>query len=267
MSKPLIRTWGAYMRAQSLSTRTINERLGTVTRFESESADIETATHLDVALWLGNLDVSATSRATYHGHLKACFEWLKIVDLRTDSPMDKVPKPRRPRCTPRPVDSSAIPKILKACSRKRTRMMVLLATFAGLRVHEIAKVRAEDFDLTTGSLYVDGKGGVRAMIPVHHMIAAELVHFPREGYLFPGSDSGHVLSNSVSMLIGRAMKRAGVAGTAHQLRHWYGTSLLESGTDVRVVQELMRHVSIQSTTIYTRVSDTMRRDAIDRLAA
>lgn len=127
--------------------------------------------------------------------------------------------------------------------------------------------RGEDFDPVTGSLYVEGKGGVRAMIPVHDAIARELVNFPRQGYFFPGSDSGHVLSNSVSMLIGRAMKRAGVTGTAHQLRHWYGTALLEAGTDVRVVQELMRHVSIQSTTIYTRVSDDMRRRAIDTLAA
>lgn len=58
-----------------------------------------------------------------------------------------------------------------------------------------------------------------------------------------------------------------IDGTAHQLRHWYGTALLDAGTDVRVVQELMRHLSIQSTTIYTRVSDVQRRDAIGRLAA
>ncbi|TSD95286.1 tyrosine-type recombinase/integrase [Skermania sp. ID1734] len=61
------------------------------------------------------------------------------------------------------------------------------------------------------------------------------------------------------------MLRNKVPGTPHCLRHFYGTHLVECGADLRVVQELMRHQSSQTTSIYTLVSDTRRRTAIDQL--
>ncbi len=90
---------------------------------------------------------------------------------------------------------------------------------------------------------------------------------PATGWWFPmrGYPSEHVLSKSVSDIVGRTMRRAGVAGTPHSLRHWYATSLLDDGNDLRTVQELLRHKSIQSTQIYTRVSDSRQRDAITAL--
>ena len=59
--------------------------------------------------------------------------------------------------------------------------------------------------------------------------------------------------------------RAGVDGTAHQLRHWYGTSLVRSGTDIRVAQTLMRHASLATTALYVAIDDGQQRDAIARL--
>ncbi|MBM4695632.1 tyrosine-type recombinase/integrase [Rhodococcus hoagii] len=60
-------------------------------------------------------------------------------------------------------------------------------------------------------------------------------------------------SKSVSQIIGKAMRRAGLERTAHRLRHWYGTTLLDDGADLRVVQELLRHASLSTTQIYTKV--------------
>jgi integrase/recombinase XerD len=70
---------------------------------------------------------------------------------------------------------------------------------------------------------------------------------------------------SVSSGIGAAMTRAGVSGTPHALRHWYGSSLLANGADLRTVQECMRHASIVATQVYTRVPDDRRREAIATL--
>lgn len=263
-------TWMMFMRAQSLSQRTIDERVSVTSRLmRAAGRDLPDLRSEDIASWLGSLDVSASTRATYYGHLRAAFVWARSVGLVERSPMDSVPKSRRPRSVPRPIESSQLDALLRACNRRRTRMMVLLALFAGLRVHEIAKVRGEDVNLDAGTLFVDGKGGVRAMIPLHERISEAVVRdqFPTRGYWFPARDGGHMLPASVSQVVGRTMRRAGIDGTAHQLRHWYGTALLDAGTDVRVVQELMRHLSIQSTTIYTRVSDVQRRNAIGRLAA
>jgi site-specific recombinase XerD len=61
------------------------------------------------------------------------------------------------------------------------------------------------------------------------------------------------------------MTRAGVKASPHQLRHYFGSTLLAKGADLREVQELMRHSSIASTQIYTEVPDARRAAAIARL--
>lgn len=61
------------------------------------------------------------------------------------------------------------------------------------------------------------------------------------------------------------MRAAGIHGTPHALRHWYGSELVDRGGDLRTVQELMRHEWLTSTQIYTRVTETAERRALDRL--
>ena len=54
-------------------------------------------------------------------------------------------------------------------------------------------------------------------------------------------------------------------GTAHRIRHWYGTKLVGDGTDLRTAQTLLRHANLNTTAIYVQVSDPKRVEAIDRL--
>jgi integrase len=160
--------------------------------------------------------------------------------------------------------------------------MIVLAAFAGMRVHEIAKIRGSDVDLTGGLLYIVGKGGKAASIPLHPKIAEVAVDMPREGYWFTthvgnnqhgGRGSGPdrsvpILPRSVSTLIGMAMTRAGIpGGTAHRLRHWYGTGIVEHGGNVIEAQRALRHASIATTQLYVRVGANRLRDAVFRLSA
>lgn len=151
--------------------------------------------------------------------------------------------------------------MLSAPMYRRTRVMVLLAAYAGLRVHEIAKVRGED--QRAGTLRVVGKGGVEAALAIHPMIAGAAMAMPAVGWWFPApGGEGPLTPNGVTTTVGRTMRRAGVSGTAHSLRHWYATAQLRAGVNIRVVQENMRHASLASTQLYTAVDDQERRAGI-----
>ncbi|BDB44562.1 MULTISPECIES: tyrosine-type recombinase/integrase [Mycobacterium] len=190
------------------------------------------------------------------------------MDRRLDNPMIKVGSAKVPDREPRPVADADVPKLLATRMWSTTRAMILLALLAGLRVSEIAQMRGEDIDLTARLLWVKGKGRKLRSIPLHPALIELAAQMPATGWWFPmrGHPAEHIHRKSVSDIIGRTMRRAGVRGTPHALRHWYATSLLDDGNDLCTVQELMRHKSIQSTQIYTRVSDTRRREAIAGLS-
>lgn len=178
------------------------------------------------------------------------------------------PRPKTPKGSPRPVSDIGLRELLEMRMHKRTRVMILLAALAGLRVHEIAKVRGEDIDIDARTLRVTGKGSRTDSIPLHNLLIAAALTMPARGWWFPANSrrpGQHLHSNSVSDIIGNAMRRAGVQGTPHSLRHWYGTNLVAAGADLRTVQTLLRHANLQTTAIYVQVADAKRVDAIDRL--
>ncbi|WP_336793043.1 tyrosine-type recombinase/integrase [Gordonia malaquae] len=256
--------------ARRLSRRTIEERLRVIRRFHTET-DIQpiNAESIDIMRWLTDHDDdwSDGTAGIYAGHLRAFYKYLQIHDRRDDNPMIKVGTPRIAQREPRPVSDRAVIDILQGSMRSKTRAMILLALLAGLRVHEIAKIRGEDFDHRAGLLWVKGKGRKTKSVPLHPILSELAQHMPDIGLWFPrrGYPSEPVHSRSVSQVVGRAIRRAGVNASAHQLRHWYGTTLLDDGVDIRVVQELMRHTSIVSTQNYTAVPQGRQRGAIEGL--
>ncbi|MDP7732070.1 MULTISPECIES: tyrosine-type recombinase/integrase [Mycobacterium] len=212
-------------------------------------------------------DWSDATACTYTSYLAAWFKWLQITDRRADNPMVKVGTPRTPDREPRPISDADVVTLLRTRMWSSTRRMIILALLAGLRVHEIAKVRGEDVDLNARLLWVKGKGRKLRSVPLHPALIEMASEMPANGWWFPmrGHEGEHVLSKSVSDIIGRTMRRAGIRGTPHSLRHWYATALLENGIDIRVVQELMRHKSLATTQVYTKVSNERRQEAIATL--
>lgn len=264
---PEVSLWISFQKAANLSPRTIKDRADTI-RFLEEwtgKSALETTTR-DIVRFMAR-DVAPATRSTYATIFRVFFRWCVEQGLLEKSPMDGAPVPRRPKYAPRPLENVQLSRVLEKANRKRTRAMVLLAALAGLRVHEIAKIRGEDFDLERQTVAVVGKGNKRAVVPLHPILVELCKTMPNYGYWFPSyADSTQpITGKAVGSAISSAMQRAGVAGTAHQLRHWYGTALLEAGSDLRTVQELMRHESLATTQIYTRVTSERRRDAIQAL--
>lgn len=259
--------WQTEMRAANFSERTIHAWRAIVERTargaETDAAAL-TTTHL--AYHLAGF-TNGNTRRTYYIGLAAWTRWLVARGHRADDPAAVLRRPRAPRGVPHPVSTPSLARLLSSPMPGRTRAMVLLAAYQGLRVHEVAKIRGEDLDLEGEVLRVVGKGGVVAELPLHPEVAALSEVMPREGWWFVSamSPGRAIASRTVTSHITTAMRRAGVAGVPHSLRHWYATALLRAGTDVRTVQTLMRHASLATTQVYLEVVDEGRRAAVLRL--
>ena len=149
--------------------------------------------------------------------------------------------------------------------------MLELLYATGIRVGELTGLNVADVDLSRGVAKVTGKGDKQRVVPFGAPAAAavrywlntgrpQLVRHGGEaedagGALFVGSRGKRIDQRQVRRVVERAAQAAGAAGVSpHSLRHSAATHLLEGGADLRVVQELLGHSSMQTTQIYTHVS-------------
>jgi site-specific recombinase XerD len=141
-------------------------------------------------------------------------------------------------------------------------MALTTAYAAGLRVSETCRLKVGDIDGTRKLIHVRlGKGGKDRYVMLGDRLLEGLraywVKVKPEGWLFPGAKKGCPLSpDAVRKALERATKTAKLKKRVktHGLRHAFATHLLESGTDIRVIQALLGHASIRTTARYTQVS-------------
>lgn len=205
---------------------------------------------------------SRWSKATYHAHLTDLCKWLVATGYLEESPMEAVKSTKRPAPAPRPLSEVEAQRVLSVVEGE-TRDWLLCAMLAGLRVSEIAKLRGED--ISVDGIYVLGKGDVAATLPCHPDLWEMAQRYPRQGYLWPGSDDGHINAQNISLTVGRLFRSLGISGSIHRGRHYYATTLLRQGVNIRKVQKLMRHARLETTATYTAVDEDELRDAINLL--
>ena len=264
----LLDEWVLRQRAGGLSAKTIRERLAVVSRL----SDPVHLSPVDVDRFLANPAWSKSTRATYHGAIRAWCLWLVRTGRRPDDPTLIATTPKVPKGRPRPVADEHLTVLLSTRMSGRTRAMILLGAYAGLRVSEIAAIRGEHVDLITCTIAITGKGEKTRYIPLHPILQLLARGMPAREWWFPSwvgncqhAAGGPVLGNSVSARVSKAMDRAGVPGKPHSLRHWFGSTLKESGVDSLVIKELMGHESLATTAIYVRVPLRMQCSAVNLL--
>lgn len=263
----LVAAWRSHGQSLGHSPRTIESRIYTVNKLARDGVDPLTATTAQISDWLASAGMKRSSIGTYRAQLRAWYAWLVLTDRRLDDPTAKLGQMRVDRGTPRPLSDASVVALLAACEDRRswqTRAYVILACFAGLRVHEIAKIRGEDVSDT--HVFVLGKGGKPGLVPLHPRVADLAARMPTSGHWFPSPMEGveHVSRVSVGLAISRAMQRAKVAGTPHACRHYFATAVLRT-SDILSTQSAMRHKSISTTSIYAQLPNDRVRDAVLRI--
>lgn len=263
----LIDAWTLTMQAQGLSHATITERTRLIRQLaRTTGTDPAALTPHTLTVFLANIDSPVTADA-YYSIARAWCTWLVRAGHRDDDPTMRVPRPRVPPARPRPITRPQLDTLLATPLRPHTRTKILLAAYAGLRIHEIAKLKGQDIDPAGGTLTITGKGGRTDLLPAHPIILDQATNYPRKGHWFPSPNrpEQHVAAKTVGTVIARALRRAGIDATAHQLRHYFATSLLEAGVDSRIVQTLMRHASLATTGRYLGVTLAQQRQALTGL--
>ncbi|MFZ2286543.1 MAG: tyrosine-type recombinase/integrase [Bacteroidales bacterium] len=172
-------------------------------------------------------------------------------------------RPRTQHRLPNVLSKEEVKRILEAPMYEKHRVMLSLIYGCGLRRSEVLMLEPEDIDRDRMLLTVrQSKGFKDRIVPVSRklveMIDAYIKRYRPVIYLFEGQRQGDSYSaTSVEKVFRMACKKAGIKKsiTLHGLRHSYATHLLEAGTDLRYIQELLGHKSSKTTEIYTHVTE------------
>ena len=254
-----------WLRANNCGDITVKDRVSHLANFERSHPAFPHVTPSEISIWLGRPGYATWSRATYYGHLRSYYRFALDVGIVEVDPMVRMRHPKPGKCVPRPLSPDQVAAVMVGADTD-THAWLTLGLYAGLRAHEIAKIRGEDID--RDQLYVLGKGGQAAYVPTHPLVWKLALTRPRYGCWFPShAREGHVTSAGVSAVTSKLFTANGIEGSIHRCRHTFATQLLRAGVNIRVVQTLMRHESLASTEIYLAVDDNECRDAINRLVA
>lgn len=173
-----------------------------------------------------------------------------------------VARPRRESKLPRVPTRDEVLRLADAIDNRRHRLAILLLYAGGLRVSELVQLDVGDVDSERLLLHIRGAKGRKDRITLlSETLVGEVAWLQSdrtdEAPLFVGRTRGRWSTRSVQHVVARAARLAGLrAGcTPHSLRHAFATHLLEGGTDLRHIQELLGHASIQTTTRYTHMRD------------
>ncbi|GHT92451.1 hypothetical protein FACS1894140_4510 [Spirochaetia bacterium] len=171
-------------------------------------------------------------------------------------------RPRQSKRLPVVFSRQEINAVLVGEKNIKHRLLLMVAYSSGLRVSEVVMLKRSDIDPTRKTVMVDSGKGRKDR---YTLLSTQVIQILKEYYflhdikdwVFPGQSAGsHLSIRSAQKIFEKALKKAGIEKPAsiHSLRHTFATHLLESGTDIRYIKELLGHTSLRTTERYTHVA-------------
>lgn len=230
---------------------------------------------------LDSLDIGARSIARNISSLKSFYRWLALDGQRPDNPTMLIDAPAIPEHLPTVLSLDEIDAMIAAIDLShpqgpRNRVIVETLYGCGLRVSELITLRLSRLALEQDYIMVTGKGSKERMVPINAYNSSLLREYidgdraeltPR-----PGSEDtvflnrlGNALTRNMVFIIVRDLARlAGIRRPIgpHTLRHSFASHLLEGGANLRAIQMMLGHASIETTEIYLHVQTSRLREQI-----
>lgn len=179
-----------------------------------------------------------------------------ILDIKHLYPKNK------PKSLPKYLNKVEVKKIFEVTKNIKHKCILELLYAEGLRLNELLNLHINDIDSANGLIHIyNGKGNKDRIVMLSKLLLRDLRLYFKEykpkNFLFEGQSGDKYSEKSVQIIVKQAAEKAKINKkvTPHILRHSFATHLLENGTDIRIVQELLGHSSVKTTEIYTYVTD------------
>ena len=248
------------------------------TRDGAEPFDPARVTADDLRAWIVSL--GGTEKMAARGinrkisSVKAYFRYLRKQRIVESDLFAHITALKTPQRLPSFVEESRMQRIVASLmqpsddfSTERDAVVVLLFYATGIRLAELTGIRTEDFSDGYRTLKVRGKGDKERIVPVIEPVAARVRHYRElieaqnickngNNFLILTQQGKPIGRSEVYNAVHEVLKGAGVQGKSspHVLRHTFATHLLNHGADIRVIQELLGHASLETTQVYTHNS-------------
>lgn len=233
---------------------------------------IEKVDHNAISLFIGFLlkhGLDARSVARKLSCIKSFFRYLKKTGFILKNPAVVIKTPKTKRHLPGFLNYAQVEKALEI-SNPRDRAIMEVLYSCGLRASELVNIKIRDIDFNRDEIKVYGKGGKQRILPLGKPAKSSILNYLRVRHnpdkhkatgqdvpeLFLNYRGGSLTTRSLQRIVRKYLiKLARAAGTnPHILRHSFATHLLESGADLRAVQELLGHASLSTVQIYTHMT-------------
>lgn len=173
----------------------------------------------------------------------------------------EIKTPKIKKSTPVVLTKNELNHLFSVISNKKHKLILKLYYSSGLRLSEATKLRKKNFDFEENVIWIrDGKGGKDRMSILSKSLSQELEEFcqykDKDDFVFTNKFGDPIGERSVQKIMEKAKIDSGIQKDVHihSLRHSFATHLLEAGTDIRKIQELLGHSDLSTTQIYTKVS-------------
>jgi len=223
---------------------------------------INELTSKEIREYFLNLIEDTKCSEAYFDQTISAIKFLFINILKKPALVENVHRPKKNKKLPEVLSEGEIGRLFNCVSNMKHKLILLITYASGLRVSEVVRLKLENFDFDRKLIHIkQGKGKkdrytVLSQVVINNM--KEYIRFMKpDEWLFPGSKPGtHITERSVQNVLDKAVRKAKISKkvTVHTLRHSFATHLLERGTDLRYIQELLGHASTKTTEIYTHVS-------------
>ncbi|MGZ8551740.1 MAG: tyrosine-type recombinase/integrase [Chitinophagaceae bacterium] len=209
------------------------------------------------------MEKEGISENTANSRLNALKFYFEQV-LKREKFFYDIPRPKKPLLLPKLLNEAEIARLFNALTNKKHKAILFTAYSAGLRVSEIVNLKIADIDNKRMQIYISrAKGKKDRYVNLSPLVLDILRNYmesckprPKE-YLFESEKTlGAYPVRTIQQLFANARQKAGIRKQAgiHSLRHSFATHLLEKGTDIRYIKELLGHFNIKTTERYLHVS-------------